>query len=257
MLSQYAADFYRLGLDIGTLQLFFWGKRDPRLTAGDTSGWAGYLKDYAPDIAEKCKALDLPVSLDAVDDLEEIDSDADLYTLESRLDHVQKCVQSELKSKLFFFVAKAKYYIQPLEGWDEALKRFNGSTSANAIEMDVEEAGKCLAFDRGTACVFHLMRIVEIGVQEFGLRIGFHKATETVWDTIMDKIGKAIDALPILTAVQRQKKLEYQGVVPYLHAVRKAWRNPVMHPKGEYTPEQATEIFLAVRLYMNHLAEVI
>ena len=37
---------------------------------------------------------------------------------------------------------------------------------------DIDEAGKCLALDRGTACVFHLMRILEIGLQLLAAKLG-------------------------------------------------------------------------------------
>lgn len=33
---------------------------------------------------------------------------------------------------------------------------------------DIEEAGKCLAFGRGTGCVFHLMRVMEVGLRGLG-----------------------------------------------------------------------------------------
>jgi hypothetical protein len=43
-------------------------------------------------------------------------------------------------------------------------------------------------------------------------------------------------------------------VLAHLHAVKVAWRNPTMHIVNQYTPEQAEEVFNAVRGFMRHLA---
>jgi hypothetical protein len=39
-------------------------------------------------------------------------------------------------------------------------------------QFDIVEAGNCYAAGRGTAVVFHLMRITETAVQEFGRKLG-------------------------------------------------------------------------------------
>ena len=51
---------------------------------------------------------------------------------------------------------------------------FGAAVEAKFPEMseDISEAGKCLALNRATASVFHLMRIMEIAVQRFGDKIG-------------------------------------------------------------------------------------
>jgi len=37
---------------------------------------------------------------------------------------------------------------------------------------DISESGNCYALDRYTACIFHLMRVVEKSVQQFGIKMG-------------------------------------------------------------------------------------
>jgi hypothetical protein len=49
----------------------------------------------------------------------------------------------------------------------------------NVIE-DIAEAGKCLGLRRPTAAVFHLMRIMEVGVQKFGDKLGVMLTEEKV-----------------------------------------------------------------------------
>jgi hypothetical protein len=64
---------------------------------------------------------------------------------------------------------------------------------------DIAEAAKCLALGRTTACVFHLMRVMEMAVVRLGKKL---KVTvrdkhdkELAWGPILGNIGKAIEAL--------------------------------------------------------------
>ncbi len=41
-----------------------------------------------------------------------------------------------------------------------------------SLATDIDEAGKCFATGRFTATVFHLMRVMEVGVQEFCEALG-------------------------------------------------------------------------------------
>ena len=46
------------------------------------------------------------------------------------------------------------------------------------MSEDIAEAGKCLGVGRPTASVFHLMRVMEIGVPRFGDVLGVKLADE-------------------------------------------------------------------------------
>lgn len=67
----------------------------------------------------------------------------------------------DLARNLFLYVApvQATFYREPTAGWESVIKRFSCS-------YDVDEARKCIALDRPTAAVFHLMRVVESAVLE-------------------------------------------------------------------------------------------
>jgi hypothetical protein len=120
-----------------------------------------------------------------------------------------------------------------------------------AIE-DVSEAAKCFALGRYTASVFHLMRVMETGVQKFGEKLGVQLTDQKVWQVILDgtnaeikKLGKAAHA----------KK--YASISAHLYNVKLAWRNEAMHPKATYTAEEAEVIFAAVRGFMIDLVGVL
>ena len=53
------------------------------------------------------------------------------------------------------------------------------------MSEDISEAGKCIALWRPTAAVFHLMRIMEIAVQEFGDKLGVKLVQERNWQVIL------------------------------------------------------------------------
>ena len=78
----------------------------------------------------------------------------DLYELRSR-------IKDELSERYFLFVFPER--VQYLEN-----KQPFGETVVehfSAAAFDIEEASKCLALQRPTACVFHLMRVMEEGLK--------------------------------------------------------------------------------------------
>lgn len=121
-----------------------------------------------------------------------------------------------------------------------------------AIE-DIEEASKCLALQRPTACVFHLMRAMEIVVKRLGKRLGV-KNVEKEWGKILSDIDSAIRAMPDANEKEKRKKSRWSEARANLYHVKQAWRNETMHPKQTYTREQAHEVFAATRTFMSHLA---
>ena len=122
----------------------------------------------------------------------------------------------------------------------------------NMVE-DISEAGKCIAFDRPTAAVFHLMRVMEIGVQAFGTKLGVTLANEMNWQKILDLVNKEIKSRD--HRFPETKELAELSV--QLYAVKVAWRNEVMHPKRTYSLNDAMIIFENVRLFLKALVLVI
>lgn len=123
-------------------------------------------------------------------------------------------------------------------------------SKAPQMSEDIAEAGKCVAFGRYTASVFHLMRVMEIGLQRLGELLGVQLVTEKNWQNILDEVTKAVKALNQKEA--RTKTLA--EAASHLYAVKVAWRNEVMHPKQTYTQEQAEAIFENVRTFVRDLA---
>jgi hypothetical protein len=115
---------------------------------------------------------------------------------------------------------------------------------------DIEEAHKCYACGRNTACVFHLMRVMEVAVQRLGQKLKIKNVKNLVWQVILDQINGAIKALPPKSA--KTKKLA--AVAGHLYNVKLAWRNEVMHPKATYTQDEAETLLALVKIFMAEAA---
>ena len=107
------------------------------------------------EVLEFCKALELPVSEASCGKILELLSSE--HTATGRWLHpptraLVDSVQIELQSRLFLYVSyqHATFYKEPLAGWDKLRDAFPSAV------YEVEEAAKCLALHRSTACVFHL-----------------------------------------------------------------------------------------------------
>jgi hypothetical protein len=135
---------------------------------------------------------------------------------------------------------------EPLFG-DEVEKKFP------TMSEDISEAGKCLALNRATASVFHLMRVMEVGVQRFGSVLGVQMAGEKNWQNILDEINKAIRALD----QKAQLTKAYAAASAHLYNVKIASRNEVMHPKQTYSTEEAMKLFNATDAFIRDLANLI
>jgi len=163
--------------------------------------------------------------------------------------HLDKMLRWEMEEHLFFFIpaAEADYYDKPELLGADVLAKFPD------LRYDIVEVGNCYATSRSTAVVFHLMRIMEVGVQEFGRKVGVSLVHEKNWQNILDEINKAVKALP----KGGPQAVEMAQVAANLYSVKVAWRNEVMHPNDTYGQDEAKILIGLVKVFMGQLAGVI
>ncbi len=121
--------------------------------------------------------------------------------------------------------------------------------------FEIEEAGKCLALGRGTACVFHLMRAMEVGIKAVAASLKVPdpvRPSQRNWGFILKTIKDAIDAKTKWS--RRANRHFYEGVYASLDSVKNPWRNATMHVEQTYTDEEAENIYYAVRAFMSKIA---
>jgi hypothetical protein len=171
------------------------------------------------------------------------------------LDEVDSTLRRELSLVNLFVLEPASHrYFEPqcpLFGVDFELRYPSAA-------YDLEEAAKCLALSRATASVFHLMRIMEIGIRAIARCLKMPepiKPAEKNWAIILRNIKSEIDARNAQNGWQNALDREFfEGSHALLEAVRVAWRNTTMHVENKYNSDEAEQILLAVRGFMRQLA---
>jgi len=171
---------------------------------------------------------------------------------------IQKLADKEMHGKAFFYVPaeRAKYFPTVKNPHPFGEKVNDAFPSAS---YDSAEAGMCLALARGTACVFHLMRVLEIGLTVLGKEFGV-SLEHTNWAPAIEQIESKIRdmhrELPWKTLPDCKKQQEdYAQAASHFGILKDAWRNYTMHVRGAYTEEQAERMFDNVKAFMQRLAE--
>jgi len=161
-------------------------------------------------------------------------------------------IKDELEVQLILMVPteKAKFYESPLPFFgEEVIERFPD------LVYDMDEAYKCYVFDRSTACVFHLMRVMEGAIQRLGRILEVPNVKEKNWQNIISEIKHAIrEKYP---NAKDEKRIKYENTLGQLETVKIAWRNPTMHPKVTYTETEAENIINAVKAFMYALMDIV
>ncbi|WP_423602710.1 hypothetical protein [Sphingomonas sp. MS122] len=119
---------------------------------------------------------------------------------------------------------------------------------------DISEAGKCLALERYTAAVFHLMRGMEDAIAVLADKLGATVANDRgemlAWGILTSNIGEKVKAME-----PGQEKDEWLGLHTLLFAVNRAFRTKTAHPKKTYTADEAERAMHATRSFMQAMAE--
>ena len=168
-------------------------------------------------------------------------------------------IQDELADIIFMFIPKdeAPYFQNERIFGEEVAVKFPQASE------DIAEAGNCLAMGRYTACIFHLMRVVEYGLRALAkdLRIKFTRSPSTPvelreWGEIINAIETKIGEIEKRKRThKREFDLEfYHGAGAQFRHFKNAWRNHVMHTRAHYDESQAKSVMSHVREFMQHLA---
>ena len=160
----------------------------------------------------------------------------------------------EMEGRFFLSLdaREADSYTAPLQGWERVTAAFPGATS------DMEEAVRCFALGRYTASVFHLMRVMEIGVQATRRCLSIaepSKSGERNWGAILKNIKSEMDRRRGGGWANTDDSTFFDQVYVSLDAVKNAWRNATMHVESKYTEEEAEHVLGAARIFMKKLAD--
>lgn len=216
------------------------------------------VRDDVSKLVELCDQVDLPMTRMAAEALlERLVADRVEMSegLVSAITAVESRLEDELSLRLTYHVAqeRARYLGAPSVWFSQ-----DALTAFPSTVYDVEEAGRCFALGQNTACVFHLMRVLEVGVRQVSRGLGIPdpiKDGERNWGRMLRKVEERI-AFNEKTPPPSwpSEKLFFEKAHASLDAVRNAWRNATMHVENKYDAEEAEHILMAVKGFMKQLA---
>jgi hypothetical protein len=214
--------------------------------------WQKSVLSILSSVEKHCESIGLKLAAEAARDYRVELESGKIKTYSDASEAIgtlDKIITLQLRENLFMFISpdRAALYAKPQLFGEAVNKRFSG------CQYDIEESGNCYAAGRGTACAFHLMRVMEVAVQEFGTSLGIALTNEKNWQNILDEINKAIRAL----SGKHGRTIALSQAAAHLYNVKVAWRNPTMHPKITYTLEEAADLISTVKAFMNELAQVV
>jgi hypothetical protein len=119
--------------------------------------------------------------------------------------------------------------------------------------FQISEAGKCLELERYTACVFHLMCVLEVGLDSLANELGLPMSRAN-WHNVLERIESSVRSMPNKDPGSMDRKQFLSEVALHFLFIKEAWRNHVAHGRARYSEEMAREVFGHVKSFMKHLA---
>jgi len=165
-----------------------------------------------------------------------------------KLRKVDLTLDAELNTKIAYLLDDKRYSNEILLGNIHQLFSKTTFTILPTIaQYDFEESGKCLAYDRYTACAFHSLRGTEDVLKMYYEKILVITPTETdTWGTFETGIVSAISAGAISPEPAEQ-------LIINIRSLRKYYRNPTQHPQNTYTSDEAQDLFSLCIKTVNEL----
>ena len=210
--------------------------------------------DTVNQLLQHCHKLNLSVSLREAGKM--IPAFNDPATSPERIQdmaaHISSVIESELDSKMFFHMEPNRVeYWAPY--WLVTEPIYNTFRYAHG---EMQCAGRCYAYGEPTACVFHLIRVVDSGLRSVAksLEVGYDARN---WSGIAKNIQSKMEKkYPNKTEEWKQLEPFYAGVLTDIQAISRAHRNPALHEiERKYSDADAHYLLTVVDGFMRHLAE--
>jgi hypothetical protein len=203
-------------------------------------------------------AISADTVLELAESLEETSTRRNFQWLSDQVAGIEQLARKELLKKVFLYIPPERAKFWPRMS-NQNIFGDKVETAFPSAAYDISESGVCLALARGSACIFHLMRVLEIGLTVLGKQFGVSLA-HTNWAPAIDQIESKIrnmqkdSAWNALPDCKEQQEF-YSQAASHFGILKDAWRNYTMHARGFYTEEKAEQIFENTKGFMQQLAE--
>jgi hypothetical protein len=204
------------------------------------------LNDGVDVIIDLCGKLGLPVTAATADNM--LRGKNDIEAVHRAMTQLLNNFHLEMKDRNFYgpMAEYQKYHDNQKLFGDDVFDRFSSANN------DLYEAGMCLAFERPTACVMHLMKVLEAGLAVLARDLGVPPQND--WGSYIREIEKELQARIKGLKARSGDEQFYAEAGAGFDYMRRAYRNPTMHPDRSYSQQRAEEILLAIKSFMIHLA---
>lgn len=227
---------------------------DWQYRAFDLPGNQLHLK-HAKSMLENIRRLGLSLSARTAESLvSHMENQSPWREIVQHIQNLHGRIGDELKGRFFLIVpADLVYAFTTTDIFGISL-----ATKFPSASSEIAEAGKCLALGRSTASVFHLMRVMEIGLHAFRACLGIPdpvKGHDKNWGSILQKCVARLDQLDKNGSWKvPADKMLFRELYASIDGIKNAWRNNTMHVERTYSQDEAQYIFTLVKGFMQNIA---
>jgi hypothetical protein len=171
-------------------------------------------------------------------------------SIKNDLETLNSSFRNELQKELFVRLVRDKglYFEQDM---------LFGPEVADAFPLcadDIRNAGTCFAFERYDACVFHLIQVLQTGINVLAQRLGvtFEYAQ---WERVLQDIDKAVKSMgPSYGPEWREHRTMFAAAASHFYFLKEAIRNHFIHGRARYDEGRSLSVLTNVREFMQSLA---
>jgi hypothetical protein len=252
MLEIYARNYVELGKIVGTV-LQSTGSKKGKVKPGEMASLINDVKS----ILDECTKVRLNVSAHLASLMwNELDNRIDTWEdVQRRMEDWFRAFKGELAEMTFLFIMPHRMpYYENADGilTGDIVKKFP------SVKYDVGEAGKCFAYERFTASVYHLMRAAEYALVSVAVSINVPEEKRTSWDRLIQGIESEIKRAASLASKPvkwKEKEKKYSEACAWFTTIKNGWRNPVSHIPRTYSEDTARGMFSATKTLFEYLSK--
>lgn len=220
------------------------------------------LRDLFRRVRDECETLGLHHSADLAERFEarystdqpkpsySTTAEHNFASIKNDIETLNGSFRSELRKELFVRLMRDK------ESYFEQDRLF-GPLVGDAFPLcahDTRNAGTCFAFERYDACVFHLVQVLQIGINVLAQKLGvsFEYAQ---WERVLQDVDKAVRGRgPSYGPDWTEHKTLFAAAASHFYLLKEAIRNHFIHGRARYDEGQALSVLTNVREFMQSLA---
>lgn len=214
------------------------------------------LGPWAKRISAEAQFLGLPSTIRQAQRISESSKDWKAAEIDTELRQLQRRFDEETESLILFYLpADKRDFYNKTDLFGEEFK-----AAFPAANAEITEAGTCFAFDRFTACAFHLARATEIVLRVVFVSLGLPPRiwSATKWKKLTERIQGKIESNNARLSSDPAWQVDrpfYEKANAFLDSARNPIRNVTMHVDVTYPDEGSVRpVWLATEAFMRHVA---